>query len=52
MGFLALAKYFFGVDHHFWRIMKNLEKKTMGFGLDNIHPLFFIALIEGTIELY
>jgi hypothetical protein len=32
--------------------MKKLEKITMGFGLDKIHPLFFIAQIEGTIALY
>ncbi len=51
MGFLDFGKYSYGwsplLVHH-----ERFGKKPMGFGLNNIHPLSFIALIEGTIKLY
>jgi hypothetical protein len=31
---------------------EKMEKKFKGFDLNNIHPLFLVALIEGTIEFY
>ncbi len=31
---------------------EKIEKKLKVFGLDSIHLLFFIALVEGTTDLY